>query len=736
MAAHKPGPLGRRRLRTPIFPQYEATECGAACLGSVLAHFGRWVSQEELRDTCAVSRDGSTAADIFRAAKQYGLEVEAWTKEPDQLKDLELPSILFWEFNHFVVLEGFGNGVYYLNDPAVGRRTLDEQEFSESFTGVVMVMQPGPDFQPGGERRGVMRKVRPWLSGVKRPLGFVAACGLLLALPGLLLPVLLTLFVNEVLFAQEDSWAGPVALAAGLAAALTFVLTWLQQKNLRRLAIRLSATQGEQMLSRLFRLPAQFFTHRYAGDLTTRVQLVETTSSQVSTQFTGLMIELVMSVAFLALMIVYDPVLAAVVLGLGLANVAVTRVVSRVRNDENQQVQRELALLAGVSSAGLRNIEALRSTATEDDFFARWSGHQARELTARQKFAELGYVTAALPGLILLLNAVAVFGVGGWRVMSDDMTIGALMGFYLLANGFLQPIGRFARYADAFQVMESNLQRIHDVTAAPEDPVFAAPRRSQQGLRGPDRAATLHGRLRLDGRMELRNVTFGYRPNHAPLIEEFSLTVAAGQRVAVIGPTGSGKSTLLKLVAGGYTPWSGEIQFDGVPIGEVPREVLTSSVAVVDQHIYLFSGTVRDNLTMWNPAVSDHRMVAAARDALIHDEIMSRPGGYSASVDEAGMNFSHGQRQRMEIARALAANPSVMLLDEATSRLDAVTELGIDDALRRRGCTCLIVAHRLSTIRDCDQIVVLDGGRAVQRGTHDELLADRQGMYFRLIQAE
>ncbi len=635
-----------------------------------------------------------------------------------------------------MVLEGFGNGVYYLNDPAVGRRTLDEQEFSESFTGVVMVMQPGPDFQPGGERRGVMRKVRPWLSGVKRPLGFVAACGLLLALPGLLLPVLLTLFVNEVLFAQEDSWAGPVALAAGLAAAVTFVLTWLQQKNLRRLAIRLSATQGEQMLSRLFRLPAQFFTHRYAGDLTTRVQLVETTSSQVSTQFTGLMIELVMSVAFLALMIVYDPVLAAVVLGLGLANVTVTRVVSRVRNDENQQVQRELALLAGVSSAGLRNIEALRSTATEDDFFSRWSGHQARELTARQKFAELGYVTAALPGLILLLNAVAVFGVGGWRVMSDDMTIGALMGFYLLANGFLQPIGRFARYADAFQVMESNLQRIHDVTAAPEDPVFAAPRRSQQDMRGPDRAATLHGRLRLDGRMELRNVTFGYRPNHAPLIEDFSLTVAAGQRVAVIGPTGSGKSTLLKLVAGGYTPWSGEILFDGVPIGEVPREVLTSSVAVVDQHIYLFSGTVRDNLTMWNPAVSDHRMVAAARDALIHDEIMSRPGGYSASVDEAGMNFSHGQRQRMEIARALAANPSVMLLDEATSRLDAVTELGIDDALRRRGCTCLIVAHRLSTIRDCDQIVVLDGGRAVQRGTHDELLADRQGMYFRLIQAE
>ena len=729
--ATKPWPLGRRRLRTPIFPQYEATECGAACLGSVLAHFGRWVSQEELRENCAVSRDGSSAADIFKAAKEYGLKVDAWTKEPDQLKDLALPSVLFWEFNHFVVLEGFGNGVYYLNDPAAGRRTLNEQEFGEAFTGVVMVMQPGPGFKPGGERRGVIRRVRPWLREVKGPLGFVTACGLLLALPGLLLPVLLTLFVNEVLFGQDDSWAGPAALVAGLAAVVSFVLTWLQQKNLRRLAIRLSATQGEQMLSRLFRLPARFFTHRFAGDLTTRMQLVETTASQFSTQFTGLMIELVMSGAFLALMIVYDPVLAAVVFGLGLANVTLTRVISRVRNDENQRVLREKALLAGVSSVGLRNIEALRSTATEDAFFARLSGHQARELIARQKFAELGYVAAALPSLVMLLNAAVVFGVGGMRVMSEDMTIGALMGFYVLAASFLQPIGRLAKFADAFQVMESNLQRIQDVATAQEDPVFAVPRRSE-----PDRAATLNGRLRLDGRMELRNVTFGYRPNHSPLIEDFSLTVAAGQRVAVIGPTGSGKSTLLKLVVGGYTPWSGEVLFDGVPIGEVPREVLTSSVAVVDQHIYLFSGKVRDNLTMWNPAVSDHRVVAAAKDALIHDEIMSRPGGYSAPVDEGGMNFSHGQRQRIEIARALAANPSVMLLDEATSRLDAVTELGIDDALRRRGCTCLIVAHRLSTIRDCDQIVVLDRGQAVQRGTHEELLADRQGMYYRLIQAE
>ena len=715
-------------MRTPIFPQHELTECGAACLGTVLAHFGCWVSIEELREMCGVSRDGSTAADLSTAASKYGLEVSAWSKEPDELRELGLPAILFWEFNHFVVLEGFDRGVYYLNDPANGRRSVSEETFDQAFTGVVMVMQPGPEFRRGGSRPGIVRQLWPWLRDVKGPLAFASLCGLLLALPGLILPVLLSIFVDHVLERQAGVLGAYVAAMAAVAAAFTYVLTWLQQQSLQKLAIRLSVVHAERLLSRLFRLPSQYFAHRFAGDLTLRVQLVDEVAASASKQFTGVMIELVMSGLFLALMLILDPLLAAVVAALGFINAAATRALSQRRNDENRQVRREQAMLAGIGAFGLRNMESLRATASENSFFARWSGYQARELTARQKFSELGYVTSSLPMLFLILGAAAVFGLGGLRVMAGEMSIGTLMGFYVVAGNFLQPIGRFVQFADLFQMLEADLQRIEDVASAPEDAAF------QERGDAAGQVQTLNGRLRLEGRVELRNVTFGYRPNHPPLIENFSLTVEPGQRVAVIGPTGSGKSTLLKLVSGEYTPWSGEILFDGVPVGEVPREILTGSVAIVDQHSFLFQGTVRANLTLWNPTVPDHQLIAASRDAFIHNEIMSRPGGYDSLVEEAGGNFSSGQRQRLEIGRALVPNPSVIFLDEATSRLDAVTEMGIDDSLRRRGCTCLIVAHRLSTIRDCDQILVMEGGREVQRGTHEELIADEQCLYFQLVQ--
>ena len=550
-------------------------------------------------------------------------------------------------------------------------------------------------------------------------------------LPGLALPIFLSVFVDYVLTGSETSWGVPLVVAAFLAGVLVYLLTWLQQHSLRKLAIRLSVVHAERFLSRLFRLPVQYFAHRFAGDLTSRVQLNDQVAFGSSRQFVGIMIELVMSALFLALMLVFDPLLAAVVAALGAANVAMMRILSRSRNDENRQVRREQALLFGIGTSGLRNIDSLRATSTEDDFFSRWSGYQARELVARQKFAEIGYVIASLPRLFLILGGAAVLCLGGWRVMSGDMTIGTLVGFYVVAAPTsLQPIGRFVQSADAFQILEADLQRIDDVLDAPEDPAMGSRSESENGG-----IATLGGQLRLAGRIELRNVTFGYRPNHPPLIDNLSLIVEPGQRVAVIGPTGSGKSTLLRLLSSEYKPWSGEILFDGVPISEVPRQVLTGSVAVVDQQIFLFAATVRENLTMWNPTVPDHRLVAAARDALIHEDIMSRASGYDSMVEEGGRNFSGGQRQRLDIGRALVNNPSVLLLDEATSTLDSLTEMQIDDGLRRRGCTCVIVAHRLSTIRDCDQILVLDRGRETQHGTHEELVVDKDGLYYQLIQA-
>ncbi len=727
-AAAKPT---KKRIRTPLFPQLETSECGAACLGILLAYFGRWESMETLREACGVSRDGTSAADIVRAARKFDLEVTGWRREVSQLKEIALPAVLFWEFNHFLVLEGVNNGQYFLNDPANGRRKVSEETLDRSFTGVVLTAKPGPNFRQGGAPPGVTRELFAWLTDVKSPLAFVLACGLLLALPGLFLPILLSLFVDYVLDGAGRNWGAYLVTAAAVTGGLAYLLTWLQQHALRRLAVRLSVVHAERMLSRLFRLPIEFFAHRYAGDLTARVQLINEVTNGSSRHFVGIMIELVTSVLFLVLMALFDPLLAAAIGVLGAANLALMRILSRFRSDENRQLRREQTLLFGTGASILRDIDSMHATGSEDDYFARWSGYQARELIARQKFAELGYIIASLPRFFLILGGVLVLGLGGWRVMSADMTIGMLMGFYVIAGNFLQPIGRFVQFADTLQVLEADLQRIADIMAAPEDPALAT-----NGDAGNGKLATLGGRLHLAGRVELRNVTFGYHRNRPPLIEDFSLTIEPGQRVALVGPTGSGKSTLLKLVSGEYSPWSGEILFDGVPRNRIPREILTRSVSIVDQQVFLFAASVHDNLTMWNPTVPDEQVVRAAQDALIHSEIMGREFGYDTRVEESGKNFSGGQRQRLEIARALVDNPSVLFLDEATSTLDAVSEMRIDDSLRRRGCTCIIVAHRLSTIRDCDQIVVLDHGRQVQCGTHESLLGDEQGLYYQLIQAQ
>ena len=719
---------GHRRVRTPVFLQFDGTECGAVCLGIVLAYHGRWVRLEELRAACDVGRDGSSAGDLARAAERYGMRVRGWRRQPAELLKIHLPAILFWEFNHFLVLEGCGPDRFYLNDPANGRRSVSAAEFDKKFTGVVLTLEPGPDFQPGGARPGVVRQLWPWLRDVKAPLSFAMACGLLMVLPGLALPLLLSHFIDHVLAGAETDW-GFFPLAATAVAVSLYVLTWLQQRCLRMLAVRLSVVQASQLVSHLFRLPVRYFVHRFASELAVRVQLIDKVATVGSTQLTGIAIELVTSALFLAVLLAVDPLLAATVAAVAATGAVVMRTVSRRRTDEKRKMQREDSVMTGLGGVALHSMESLQATAGEDGFFSRWTGYQARELTARQRFSELGHANAAIPGLLTMLGGAAVLGLGGWRVMEGAMTLGTLMGLYVIAGNFLRPIGRFVQFADLLQTLDADLQRLGDVSDVAEDETLARPS-SEAG-----RIETFRGRLRLAGHIELRNVTFGYQHNRPPQIRNLNLLVEPGQQVAVVGPSGSGKSTLLMLVGGVYTPWSGDVLFDGVARQDIPREILNSSATVVDQSPLLFAGTVGENLTMWNPTVPERLLVEAAQDAYIHDEITSRPAGYDGPVLDAGSNFSGGERQRLEIARALVPNPSVLLLDEATSALDAATEARIEDALRRRGCTCLVVAHRVNTIRSCDRIVVLDRGRLVQQGTHDELFADTKGLYHQLVRA-
>ncbi len=717
-----------RRVTTPLQLQTHTTECGAACMSSVLAFFGRRVPLADLRERCEVSRDGSTAAGLMRAAKHYDLGCKGHFTQPHQLWKRPLPLVLFWEFNHFLILEGLDQKWVYLNDPACGRRKLSWEEFSESFSGVTLEFEPGPEFEQGGIHHTILQRLAGWLHGAWGALGYALVCGLMLVALALATPVALGIFVDHVLGGNE-AWGTALAAALAGAALLAAGLTWLKQRCLLRLATRISIVAGNHCVTRLLSLPVEYFSHRMVGELVARIASIDRIAKGLSEQFVGLLIEALMSVVLLAAMLAYDAQLALIVLGLATLNLILVRIVAHRRADASHGWLREQGLLLGIGALVLSRAETLRMTAEDDEAFSRWGAHQARELNARQHFAELSQLDAAMPILFLLLGNAAVLALGATQVMAGELTLGMLVSFYLLASMFLEPVGRYAELSRKRQMLETDMQRLDDITeTAPDSSVVRKPR-PEGGI------ATLQGQLRLAGRLELRDLTFGYNPGRPPLLSGFNLTIEPGQRVAIVGPSGSGKSTLSRLVAGVYQPWSGEILFDGFPRREIPGEVLSRSLAMVDQDVILFSASVRDNITLWDSAVPDEDLIAAARDAQIHNDIIGRPLGYALQVDEDGSNFSGGQRQRLEIARALVRNPTLMVLDEASSALDAVNEERVEDALRRRGISCLIIAHRLSTVRDCDQIIVLNKGEEVQRGNHDELAADKNGLYYQLLLA-
>ena len=715
----------KRRVTTPILLQMHASECGAACLGIILAYFGRWVPLTELREKCEVSRDGSSAASILRASRHYGLECSGLSVRAEQLKKLELPLILFWQFSHFVVLEGFDGRNFYLNDPSTGRRRLSAEEFNKGYSGIALRIKSGAEFRPGGEPPGLFKQLSILLAGSWSVLTGVIACGLMLTLLALLVPASLSVFVDDVL-ENHGPWGGLVAALLG-GGVLVYILSLLKHRFLKRIAVRISVIGYSRGLSRLLRLPVEFFEHRLVGDLTDRVSSIDRITKNLTDQFLVLIIDMAMSAVLLIAMFVYDIQLTLIVLLLALLHGMLAHFLNALRAVRSQAMRREQGLLIGLGMQMLSHAENLRMTGSDDWFFSRWSGQQARELHARQLYSELGSVNTALPGLVDTLRSAAIIGIGGSLVMAGEMTLGTLVGFYVLAEMFLAPVGRFLEFTDKRQTLETDLQRLEDISKTAEDPVFS--RRSPESESIP----TFKGRLQLAGQLELRNVTFGFNKSRPPLIKDFSLEIKPGQRVAVVGPSGSGKSTLARLVSGVYRPWSGEILFDGHLRDEIPEEVIRQSISMVDQEVVLFSASLRDNITLWNSATPDEVIFAATRDAQIHNEILLRSHGYLTHVEEGGANFSGGQRQRLEIARALVGNPTVLILDEATSALDAATEEYVDNALRRRGVTCLIVAHRLSTVRDCDEIIVLDKGVTVQRGTHDELIADRDGTYYKLV---
>lgn len=718
-------PKGRKRVKTPTVLQMEAVECGAAALGSILGHYGRIVPLEELRATCGVSRDGSTAINVVRAARTYGLTAAGYRMEPQKVLESRLPAIIFWNFNHFVVVEGYDAKWVYLNDPASGPRRVTHEDFDKSFTGVVLTFEPGPEFKRGGSRPSLVRTLGQNLQGSHGALLYCILVGLALVIPGLAIPVFSKIFVDVYLVSGRSEIIVPLLLGMALTAVLRAGLTWLQQLYLLRLNTKLSVTMSSRFLWHVLRLPLEFYSQRYGGEISFRVGLNDTVAGLLSGQLATAVLNLVTVVFYAALMFAYDWPLTLIGIGFAALNILGLRYVSRRRVDLNQRYLQEQGKLMGTSMSGLQTIETLKASGAESDFFARWAGAEAKTVNAQQELGVPSQFLTSLPTLLAALNTAAILAFGGLRVMSGELTIGTLVAFQSLMTSFTMPINQLVSLGTQLQDAEGNINRISDVLVYPTDPTVA---REEAASMTPDLPATLSGRL------ELRDVSFGYSPLAPPLIEGFNLTIEPGQRVALVGASGSGKSTISRLVSGLYRPWSGEILLDGKPREELPRALLANSLALVDQDIFLFEGTVTENITLWDETIPEAQVVQAAKDAAIHDDIAARDGGYESQILEAGRNFSGGQRQRIEIARALVLNPSLLVLDEATASLDPITEVEIDQHLRRRGCTCLLVAHRLSTIRDCDQIIVLDGGKITQRGTHDEL-KDVEGPYADLIRS-
>jgi len=774
-------PLWRnKRVKTPTILQMEAVECGAAALAMILAHWGRWVPLEKLRIECGVSRDGSKAGNMLKAARRYGLEARGFRKEPASLRDLALPMILFWNFNHFVVLEGIKRGKVFLNDPGDGLKIISEEEFDQSFTGVVLTFKPEADFKKGGRKPSILRSLASRFTGSIPALCYAILAGLFLIIPGIVVPVFSKIFVDNILVAQMEGWIKPLFVAMGLTLLIRSGLTWLQEYYLLRQETRMSLVSSAQFFKHVFQLPIQFFSQRFPGEIGRRVQTNNAVAQILSRDLTSGVINLISIVFFAAIMFFYDAVLTSIGIGIAGLNLIVLRYVQNKQKILSQNQLQEQGKLISTTMSGLQMIETLKATGGESDFFSLWSGHYAKSLNAQQQLGSSTLFLTAVPPFLSGITNLSILVMGGFRVMDGHLTMGELVAFQSIMASFLNPVDMFVQLGNKLQQAHGDLNRLDDVLNYPVDERFKKPDPDDKtsiniinggggGGGGDDDDDDYRNRNKNDnkqeseyekkknnnettnfdnetgqenfkktklfGDIEIRNLSFGYNLLEPPLFEKVNIHIKPGMRVAVVGRSGSGKSTIARVVAALYEPWEGEILFDGLPATKIPRALLNNSLSMVDQEIFLFEGTVKENISMWDTTIPNSQIVQAARDASIHDEISAKPGGYDGIVAESGWNFSGGQCQRLEIARALVGDPTILIMDEATSALDANTEKAVADSIRRRGCTCIIVAHRLSTIRDCDHIIVMDQGKIVQQGTHEDLIHEK-GVYAGLIAME
>lgn len=717
-----PGPV-----KVPVIIQLEALECGAACLAMILAYYGKWVPLEQVRADCDVSRDGSSAKNILLAAKNYGLQAKGYRVEPEVLKEQgTFPCIVHWNFEHFVVCTGFKNQKVYINDPDKGEYTVTLEQFDESFTGVVLLFEPTEAFEPGGQKKSILSFVKKRLTGARSAIAFTVITMIIASLIGIITPGFSRVFLDHLLTGKNPEWLYPFVIGLFLLSLLQIIVAWIEAIYSLRINGKLAIVGNTAYMWHILRLPMQFFSQRMAGDLINRQEDHAGIAKTLVDTLAPLLMNTVLMVFYFVVMLRYSVRLTIIGLSSIVINVFFASLISKKRIGIMRILLKYTGKLSSTTVAGIEMIESIKSSGAEDGYFERWAGYQASENTQNVRYMKNDQYLGLLPNLVSAFTDSIVLLTGVWLTMQGQFSIGRIMAFQGLMSSFVGPASSLTSAGQAIQEMRTQMERIEDVMEYPMD----FPYLDEEG-----RECETTSYEKLSGKIEMRHVTFGYSKLKDPLIQDLNLSVDTGKSLAIVGASGCGKSTITKLLSGLYQPWEGEILFDGKPITGIDRNVFTGSLAIVDQEIILYEDTIANNIKLWDNTIEDFEMILAARDAKIHEEIMHRDGGYQYRLMEGGKDFSGGQRQRIEIARVLAQDPTIIVLDEATSALDAKTEFEVVNAIRSRGITCIVVAHRLSTIRDCDEIIVLDHGTVVERGSHEELY-HQNGVYTQLVSNE
>lgn len=712
----------KRTVRVPVIMQMEALECGAASLAMILAHYKKWIPLERVREDCGVSRDGSNAANILKAAGKYGLECKAWSYRADTLENkVSFPAIIHWNFNHFVVLCGFSGKYAVINDPARGTVRVPMEEFRRSYTGICMEFRPGSGFVREGKKASVLSFLSRSLKGAKVQMLFAMLTAVLISFIGMVTPVYNRIFADRLLVGKNGAWTSGFLASLFFIASLRLLLGIINEVYIYKIKGKLAMVSNVSFFRHMLKLPMNFYSQRMAGDLAGRQKLNNSVAETLVSKMAPIFVNISLLVFYVIIMIRYSVLLTAAGLAAVLGNLILARLISSRRVQTTRIRMQYEGRLNASTLAGINMIETIKASGAEQGYFGQWAGYQAMSHNAKVEELKQQRFISGMPVLIQELADVAILVLGAYLIMKGMFSAGMLLTFQSFMTQFMAPVEGLLDAGQSIQEMRTSMERIDDVMNYKEDTSAA------EVL--PEKGTSCE---KLTGRIEIKNVTFGYSKLAPPLLKNFSLTIEPGERVALVGSSACGKSTIAKLLCGLYEPWEGEILFDGKPIQQIPEKIFHGSLSMVDQDVTVFEDTVGNNIKLWDKSIEDYEMILAARDAQIHEDVMQRPGGYEYNMQEGGRDFSGGQRQRFEIARVLAQDPTIAILDEATSALDAGTEYAIMEAIWQRGITNIVIAHRLSTIRDCSQIIVLDHGEAIERGTHEELMKNG-GVYTKLI---